>query len=71
MDVSKFGIYLNVKESKVVRINSPYWIPSGEDWAYLTPEVNMTLLKIRDLALEEGLVKSPDQIVWGSIPVKD
>ena len=65
MDLSKFGIYLNVNESKVVRINSPYWIPSGEEWVYLTPEVNMTLLKIR------GLVKSPDEIMWGSIPVLD
>ncbi len=71
MDLSKFGIYLNVNESKVVRINSPYWIPSGEEWAYLTPEVNMTLLKIRDLAREKGLVKSPDEIMWGSIPVLD
>ena len=71
MDSSKFGIYLNVKETKVVRINSPYWIPSGEDWVYLTPEVNMTLLKIRELSKEKGLVKSPDQVTWGSIPVKD
>ena len=50
MEQSKFGIYLNVKESKVARINSPYWIPSGPDWVFLTPEVNMTLLKIRELA---------------------
>jgi hypothetical protein len=71
MDPSKFGIYLNLKESKVVRINSPYWIPSGEQWVYLTPEVNMTLLKIRNLAREKGLVKSPDEIRWGSIPVLD
>ena len=71
MDASKFGIYLNVKESKVVRINSPYWIPSGKDWVYLTPEVNMTLLKIRELSKEKSLVKSPDQITWGSLPNKD
>ncbi len=71
MDSSKFGIYLNVKENKAVRINSPYWIPSGEDWVYLTPEVNMTLLKIRELSKEKKLVKSPEQIAWGSIPVKD
>jgi len=71
MDPSKFGIYLNLKESKVVRINSPYWIPSGEQWVYLTPEVNMTLLKIRNLAREKGLVKSPDEIRWSSIPVLD
>jgi hypothetical protein len=59
-----FGIYLNAKELKVVRINSPYWIPPGPDWVLLTPEVNMTLLKIRDLAREKNLVTEPDKIVW-------
>ena len=45
MDISKFGIYVNASEKKAVRINSPYWIPPAEEWTYLTPEVNMTLLK--------------------------
>lgn len=64
MEQSKFGIYLNVKELKVARLNSPYWIPSGPDWGLLTPEVNMTLLKIRDLAAQKKFVKEPDKIVW-------
>ena len=61
---SKFGIYLNTKENKVVRINSPYWIPSGEDWVFLTPEVNMTLLNIRDLVKEKKASRDPDNIQW-------
>lgn len=60
----KFGIYLNTKELKVVRINSPYWIPSGPDWVFLTPEVNTTLLKIRQLVKEQKLVSQPDKLVW-------
>lgn len=64
MTQEAFGIYLNAKELKVVRINSPYWIPSGPDWVLLTPEVNMTLLKIRDLAREKKLVAEPDKVVW-------
>jgi hypothetical protein len=60
----KFGIYLNTKELKVARINSPYWIPSGPDWVFLTPEVNMTLLAIRQLAKEQKLVSEPDKLVW-------
>lgn len=64
MTQEAFGIYLNAKELKVVRINSPYWIPSGPDWVLLTPEVNMTLLKIRDLAREKKLVTEPDKVVW-------
>ena len=59
-----FGIYLNAKELKVTRINSPYWIPSGTDWTFLTPEVNMTLLRIRQLAKERKLVREPDKLVW-------
>ncbi len=36
----RFGIYLNVKEGKAMRITAPYWIPSGDEWALLTPEVD-------------------------------
>jgi hypothetical protein len=68
---SKFGIYVNAKESKVVRINSPYWIPEEPDWVYLTPEVNATLLRIREMAQEQNLVSNPDELVWGRIPLKD
>ena len=64
MEQAKFGIYLNTKELKLARINSPYWIPSGPDWVFLTPEVNMTLLKARKLAAEKKLVSNPDKIVW-------
>lgn len=64
MELEKFGIYVNTKELKVVRINSPYWIPSGPDWVYLTPDVNMTLLKIRELTGEKKLVSEPDKLVW-------
>lgn len=74
MHHDKFGIYLNVKEGKVMRISSPYWIPSGPDWVLLTSEVNATLLKIRELAREKKLVRDPDKIVWGDwskVPRKD
>jgi len=64
MEQAKFGIYLNTKELKVARINSPHWIPSGSDWVFLTPEVNMTLLKIRELAAEKKLASEPDKVVW-------
>lgn len=64
MEQKKFGIYVNTKELKVARINSPYRIPSGPDWAFLTPEVNMTLLKIRELAKAKKLVSKPDELVW-------
>jgi len=65
MQHEKFGIYLDTKKSQVMRINSPYWIPKGTGWVFLTPEVNTTLLKIRELAKEKGLVKDPEKITWG------
>jgi hypothetical protein len=68
---SKFGIYLNPKEQLVVRINSPYWIPEEPDWVYLTAEVNATLLSIRDMVREKGLVPDADGVTWGTIPAKD
>ena len=70
----KFGIYLNTRESRVMRISSPYWIPSGDEWVLLTPEVNATLPKVRELAKEKGLVESPEKIIWGDwskVPRRD
>ncbi|MBI4304360.1 MAG: hypothetical protein HY665_08515 [Chloroflexi bacterium] len=74
MQHDKFGIYLNIKDCKIMRINSPYWIPSGKEWVKVTDEVNATLLKVRELAKEKGLVKEPEKIVWGDwsqVPRKD
>ena len=72
---SKFGIYLNPAEGRVVRINSPYWIPEEPEWVFLTPEVNATLLQIRELARElakePGGAADPDSIIWGVIPLLD
>lgn len=68
---SKFGIYLNPNDQKVVRINSPYWLPEEPDWVFLTAEVNATLLQIRELAKEQGHVPEPGDITWGNIPLKD
>ena len=68
---SKFGIYLNANDRKVVRINSPYWIPEEPDWVFLTPEVNATLLQIRETAQEKALVSDAGDITWGRIPLKD
>ena len=70
-ELSKFGIYLNAGENQVVRINSPYWIPDAPDWVFLTPEVNSTLLQLRDLINGKGLSSSADLVVWGSIPLQD
>jgi hypothetical protein len=68
---AKFGIYLNAGESKVVRINSPYWFPPPPAWQFLTPEVNMTLLAIRELAGKQDLVSNPESVQWTSIPLLD
>ena len=68
---SKFGIYLNPKDNLVVSINSPYWIPEEPDWVFVTPEVNATLLQIRDLAKEQAVSQDPESIKWGRIPLLD
>ncbi|MFC1925313.1 hypothetical protein ACFLW2_01290 [Chloroflexota bacterium] len=67
MEREKFGVYLNIKDLKVVRINSPYWIPTGDEWVFVTPEVNATLLNIRETVKQKGLGVEPDKIVWGGV----
>ena len=65
MQQEKFGIYLNTRDNTVMRISSPYWIPSGDEWVYITSDVNATLLSIRALATGMGVVSDPDSISWG------
>ena len=69
--ISKFGIYLNPSEHKVVRITSPYWFPEEPDWIYVTGEVNETLLNIRQIIRAEELAEEPDSVTWGRIPLQD
>ena len=71
MQASKFGIYINDGEKKVVRINSPYWFPEESEWAFVTPEVNATLLSIRETAREQGLSTNADALTWGTIPMRE
>jgi len=68
--VSKFGIYFNSAEGKVVRITSPYWFPEEPEWVHVTDEVNATLLLIRDLIKHRRLVDDDKSITWGRIPIK-
>ncbi len=68
---SKFGIYLNAADGKVVRITSPYWFPEEPDWVYVTKEVNATLLEIRSMIAEQGLSEDAEAVTWGRIPLKD
>ena len=69
--ISKFGIYLNPSEHKVVRITSPYWFPEEPDWVYVTGEVNDTLLNIRQIIRDKELAEEPNSVTWGRIPLKD
>lgn len=69
--VTKFGIYLNTNTSKVVRITSPYWFPPEPEWVKITNETNATLLNIREIVKDKGLVPDPDGITWGRIPIID
>ena len=64
-----FGIYLNPQDLKLVRISSPYWIPPQPAWVFLTPEVNATLVRLRELAREKGLVSQPERLTWGNLPL--
>lgn len=68
---AKFGIYVNTKDHKAVRINSPYWFPEGPEWVLVTTDVNATLVRIRELAKEKGLVADPATLTWGTIPLRD
>ena len=66
MQQNQFGIYLNKKNNRVMRISTPYWIPPSDEWVFLTPDVNTTILKIRELAQSKSITSEPDRICWGN-----
>ena len=70
-NAATFGIYVNIEDKKVVRINSPYWIPEEPDWRLLTPEVNATLLQIRQMAREKNILEDTDSLTWGAMPLRE
>lgn len=61
----KFGIYLNKRTKKLMRISSPYWIPSGDEWVLITEDLNKTLVEIRGIIKERNLLENPEEAVWG------
>jgi len=65
-DKAPTGIYLNTSTMQVLRCSTSFSVPRGPEWVLVTPEVNATLLKIREVAREKGLASDPDKIVWGS-----
>jgi hypothetical protein len=71
MEPDKIGIYFNAQERKVVRITSPYWLPEEPDWVMVTGEPNATLLAVRDVIKEKGLMSDPSEVGWGSLPLRD
>ena len=64
------GIYFNRQTNKVLRIASPYYLPSGPEWVLLTTDTNATLLWSRGEAKNKGLSSNPQAIVWGDLPQK-
>jgi hypothetical protein len=66
MDRPINGIWFNKDTKKVLRVNSPYYKDevAKSNWEFLTPGVNMTLLKIREIVAERGLADEPTAVTW-------
>ncbi|MFN8535633.1 MAG: hypothetical protein U0556_19010 [Dehalococcoidia bacterium] len=66
MDRPINGIWFNKETGNVLRVNSPYYKDevAKPNWVFLTDEVNMTLVRVRELASERGLADDPTSITW-------
>lgn len=71
MDPTRIGIYVNVRESQVVRITSPYWLPEEPEWLLVTNDPNATLLSVRAMIEERKLVSDSSDIQWTSLPQRE
>ena len=68
MDPTRIGIYVNVTESRVVRITSPYWLPEQPEWILVTNDPNATLISVRAMIEERKLMLDSSSIQWTSLP---
>lgn len=68
MDPTRIGIYVNVTESRVVRITSPYWLPEEPEWILVTNDPNTTLISVRAMIEERKLMLDSSGIKWTSLP---
>jgi hypothetical protein len=68
MDPTRIGIYVNVTESRVVRITSPYWLPEEPEWILVTNDPNATLISVRAMIEEGKLMSDSSGIQWTSLP---
>jgi hypothetical protein len=66
MDRPINGIWFNTQTKKVLRVNSPYYKDevAKPEWEFLTDEVNATLVRVRELAVERGLTDDPTSVSW-------
>ena len=71
MDPIKIGIYVNVEESKLVRITSPYWVPEEPEWTLVTSDPNATLVAVRAMITEKKLMPDPSGVQWTGLPLRE
>ena len=71
MDPIKIGIYVNVTESKLVRITSPYWIPEEPEWTLVTSDPNSTLVAVRAMITEKKLMPDSSGVQWTGLPLRE
>ena len=64
---SQYGIYFNSESSEVVRITSPYWLPKGPEWVFLSSDVNATLSSLKGMIKKSDLESDSDTVQWGRI----
>ncbi len=67
-DNSKYGIYLNFKRFEVLRITSPYWLPTTPDWVLISNDVNATLSCVKGMIKDNDSELDSESIQWGRIP---
>lgn len=65
---SKYGIYFNSKKNEVLRVTSPYWLPTSPDWVLICNDVNATLSCIKGMIKADGSELDSESIQWGRIP---
>ena len=62
------NILVPTKKNVVLRVTSPYWLPTSPDWVLISNDVNATLSCIKGMIKDDGSELDSESIQWGRIP---
>ena len=58
------GIYVNPTTRRAFRASTTHAAPEGAEWVLVSDDSMIGMVRVREIAVERGLVDKPEEIQW-------